>query len=180
MSDKPSSPVKLERNLDRSGFTSGATELDEWLRQYAWQNQRTNNVTTYVSHVGGTVVGYYAITVASYDRAGAPSSLVKGAPAQVPCILLARLAVDESWHGRGMGAALLRDALRRTVFISGSVGARLFLAHARDEAAHAFHMRHGDFIESPVEPLHLMVSIPELAKIPGFGSSDEPGSFTPG
>lgn len=168
MSDKPSSPVKLERAFDRSGFTSGAAELDEWLRQYAWQNQRANNATTYVSHFGGTVVGYYAITVASYDRAGAPSSLVKGAPAQVPCILLARLAVDESWQGKGVGAALLLDALRRTVFISGSVGARLFLVHARDEAAQTFYMRHGDFIESPVEPLHLMVPVSELTKVPGL------------
>ncbi|MCA0144819.1 GNAT family N-acetyltransferase [Blastococcus sp. LR1] len=168
MSEKPSSPVKLERAFDRSNFTSGAAELDEWLRQYSWQNQRANNATTYVSHVDGLVVGYYAITVASYDRAGAPATLVKGAPAQVPCILLARLAVDEAWHGRGLGAALLRDALRRALFISESVGARLFLVHARDESAHAFYMRHGDFLESPVEQLHLMVPMAELAKIPGF------------
>lgn len=168
MSEKPSSPVKLERVFDRSSFTSGAAELDEWLRQYAWQNQRANNATTYVSHLNGTIVGYYAITVASYDRAGAPAPLVKGAPAQVPCILLARLAVDESWQGRGIGAALLLDALRRAVFISGSVGARLFLVHARDEAAHAFYMKLGNFVESPVEPLHLMAPVSELAKVPGL------------
>jgi GNAT superfamily N-acetyltransferase len=168
VSGKPTRPVKLERSFDRSGLTSGANELDEWLRQYAWQNQRADNATTYVSHLNGSVIGYYAITVASYDRAGAPTALVKGAPAQVPCILLARLAVDESWHGRGIGAALLFDALRRAVFISQSVGARLVLVHARDETAHSFYMRHGDFLESPVEPLHLMVSIQELAKIPGY------------
>lgn len=168
MSDKPSSPVKLERAFERSSFTSGATELDEWLRQYAWQNQRANNATTYVSHLDGTIIGYYAITVASYDRADAPAPLVKGAPAQVPCILLARLAVDEAWQGRGVGAALLLDALRRTLFISGSVGARLFLVHARDEAAQAFYMRHGDFVQSPIEPLHLMVPVSELAQVSGL------------
>lgn len=168
MSGTPTRPVKLERSFDRSQFSSGANELDEWLRQYAWQNQRANNATTYVTHVDGQVIGYYAITVASYERAGAPPELVKGAPAQVPCILLARLAVDESWRGRGIGAALLLDALRRAVFISDSVGARLFLVHARDDDAHSFYIHHGDFLESPVEPLHLMVPIHELAKLPGF------------
>jgi GNAT superfamily N-acetyltransferase len=165
---KPCRPVKLEKSFDRSGFTSGASELDEWLQKYAWQNQRANNATTYVSHVDGRIVGYYAITVASYDRAGAPMEIAKGAPAQVPCILLARLAVDQDWRGAGLGAAMLEDALRRAVFVSKSVGARAVLVHARDEEARAFYLHLGDFIESPVDELHLLVPMRELASLEEF------------
>lgn len=165
---KPSRPIKLDRSLDRSQFTSEATELDEWLRKYSWQNQRANNATTYASHVDGRVIGYYAITVASYDRSGAPEPIAKGAPAQVPCILLARLAVDRDWQGQGIGAALLYDALRRAVFISESVGARAVLVHARDDDAREFYLRLGDFLPSPVDPLHLLVPMAALAAVPGY------------
>ena len=168
MSGRPCRPVKLEKSFDRSSFTSGAVELDEWLRKYAWQNQRANSATTYVSHLDGRIAGYYAITVASYDRAGAPLDVAKGAPAQVPCILLARLAVDQEWGGKGVGAGLLYDALRRAVFISTSVGARAVLVHARDEDARAFYLHLGDFVESPVDPLHLLVPMASLSALEGY------------
>lgn len=168
---KPCQPVKLEKSFDRSQFSSGALELDEWLAKYSWQNQRANNATTYVTHVDGLVVGYYAITVASYERTGAPESIAKGAPVQVPCILLARLAVDENWKGRGLGAALLNDALRRAVFISQSVAARAVLVHARDDDARAFYLKLGDFLQSPVDQLHLMAPIKELQNMPEYQSN---------
>lgn len=168
MSQKPCSPVKLEKAFDRSSFNSGAAELDEWLTKYSWQNQRANNAPTYVSHVNGLVVGYYAITVASYERASAPEAVAKGAPTQVPCILLARLAVDDNWKHKGIGAALLHDALLRAVFISGSVGARAVLVHARDEEARAFYLPLGDFLESPVDRLHLLAPMKALQGLPEY------------
>jgi GNAT superfamily N-acetyltransferase len=172
VSTRPTSPRKLERGDDRTGFQSGADELDEWLAKYAWQNQRANNAITYVSLADGRVVGYYAITVAAYARTEAPVVVAKGAPEQVPCLLLARLAVDREWQGHGLGAGLLRDALERFVVLADSVGARCVLVHARDEEARAFYLSQGDFLQSPVDRLHLLAPIKALRD--HFGSA-EPG-----
>lgn len=70
---KPRQPEKLTKAHDRKSFESGAAELDEWLRKYSWQTS-ANNATTYVTATGdGRVVGYYALTVAGYEKAAAPN-----------------------------------------------------------------------------------------------------------
>jgi GNAT superfamily N-acetyltransferase len=126
-------PRKLEKSDSRDDFASGAAELDEWFARFAWENQ------------------------AAVARAEAPQRLAERGPAQIPCILLARLAVDNDFAGRGAGAGLLRDALRRSYQLSGSIGAAAVLIHCRDESAKNFYLRHGDFLPSPVDDLHLMV-----------------------
>lgn len=90
--------------------------------------------------------------------------LQKGRPSQIPCILLARLAVDERYGGQGLGWELLRDALLRGVQLSGSIGAAAILVHCRDESAKAFYLHHGDFLQSPTDDLHLMVPIKALRR----------------
>ena len=157
-----SSPRKLTRDVDRRAFASGAPELDEWFAKYAWQNQVANNATTYVTTAGERVAGYYALAMAAVERAAAPEQLAKGRPAQIPCILLARLAVDHRDRGSGIGAGLLRDALLRGVLLSRSIGAAAVLVHCRDEAARDFYLHNGDFIPSPVDGMHLMVPITAL------------------
>lgn len=160
-------PRKLEKSDDRADFSSGATELDDWLHRFAWENQAANNATTYVTTDGLRVVGYYAITMAAYDLSDAPTALAKNRPRQIPCILLARLAVDRELQGCGWGAELLRDALVRSVGLSESIGAAAVLVHCRDETARDFYLRHGDFLASPIEPLHLFVAMKELRKYVG-------------
>jgi len=103
MTGRPCAPRKLTKADVREGFDSGAPELDEWLARYSWQNQRADNAVTYVSELDGRVVGYYAITVASVTSDTVPERVSKGAPRQVPCLLLARLAVDRNMQGFGLG-----------------------------------------------------------------------------
>lgn len=161
----PRRPEKLTKAHDRTRFHSGAPELDEWLTKYSWQNLRANNATTYVTATGsGRVVGYYAITVAGYARNAAPSLIAKGAPDTVPCFLLARLAVDREWHGHGLGWGLLRDALHRVLVLSESVAAPVLLVHARDDEARAFYCHHAEFLQSPVDPLHLFLPMKAIAE----------------
>ena len=160
---KPTRPHKLSKADDRTGFESGAVELDEWLQKYSWQNQRANNATTYVSTDGDRVVGYYAITVAGYARSAAPEAIAKRAPAAVPCFLLARLAVDVRWQGHGLGWGLLQDALQRVLMLSQSVAAPALLVHARDAAARDFYLHHAEFEQSPVDPLHLFLPLTAIA-----------------
>ncbi len=161
---KPSRPQKLTKAHDRTRFDSGAPELDQWLKKYSWQNLRANNATTYVTtNVDGRVIGYYAITVAGYQRDAVPDAIAKKAPATVPCFLLARLAVDIGWHGRGVGWGLLRDAMQRVLLLTDSVAAPALLVHARDDGARAFYCHHAEFLQSPVDPLHLFLPMTAIA-----------------
>lgn len=157
-------PRKLQRSDTRIGFRSGANDLDDWLIKYAWQNQEANNAITYVITDGDRVVAYYAIAMAAVAKSAAHESIQKGRPTQIPCILLARLAVDEQYKGDGLGWELLRDALLRGFQLSQSIGAAAILVHCRNEDAKAFYLHNGDFLQSPVEELHLMVPIKALRK----------------
>jgi len=174
---KPCAPRKLTRTDVREGFDSGAPELDEWLARYSWQNQRANNSVTYVSMLDGRVVGYCAIAVANVTSESAPAiavanvtsesapvAVARGAPRQVPCLLLARLAVDEVMQGLGLGRGLLVDALRRTVSLADAVGIRTLLVHARDDAARQFYLAQAEFLESPSDPLHLLLPVKDIVR----------------
>ncbi|TDL45039.1 GNAT family N-acetyltransferase [Microbacterium oleivorans] len=155
-------PRKLEKSDARETFHSGATELDDWFTRFAWENQAANNATTYVARDGDRVAGFYSITMAAVAKDDAPARVSERRPSQIPCILLARLAVDEAYKGEGLGSGLLRDALIRSFHISGSIGAAAVLIHCRDENAKSFYLHHGDFLQSPVEDLHLMIPMKEL------------------
>ncbi|MDY0828460.1 GNAT family N-acetyltransferase [Microbacterium sp. BG28] len=155
-------PRKLEKSDARDSFHSGAIELDDWFTRFAWENQAANNATTYVTHHGDRVAGFYSITMAAVAREEAPTRVAQHRPSQIPCILLARLAVDEDYKGEGLGCGLLRDALIRSFHISGSIGAAAVLIHCRDENAKSFYLHHGDFLQSPVEDLHLMLPMKSL------------------
>ncbi|MDR0594046.1 MAG: GNAT family N-acetyltransferase [Bifidobacteriaceae bacterium] len=159
-------PRKLARGDVRDGFRSGADELDRWLTEFAWQNQVAGNAVTYVTLDGQRVVGYYAIAMAAVTRAGLPAGLHPGRrPTQVPCLLLARLAVDRRYQGQGLGLDLLRDALVRAVHFSTEIGTVAVLVHCRDQAAKDFYLRGGDFLVSPIDRLQLLAPIAALAQL---------------
>ena len=102
----------------------------------------------------------------SYE--GAPARLTKGlASHQVPIMLLARLAVSALWQGRGVGAGLLKDAMRRTLQAADIAGIRAFAVHAKGEAARGYYERFG-FIPSPTDPFHLFVLVKDLRRIAGM------------
>ncbi|WP_029145233.1 GNAT family N-acetyltransferase [Microbacterium luticocti] len=157
-------PRRLIRSDDRRSFRSGAADLDDWFHRYAWQNQLANNAVTYVLTDGDRIAGFYSLAMAAVSKDAAPQALARHRPSQIPCILLARLAVDASYHGQGLGWELLRDALLRAVQLSRSIGAAAVLVHCRDDAARAFYLHNGDFLSSPVDDLHLMVPIAALEK----------------
>jgi predicted N-acetyltransferase YhbS len=81
----------------------------------------------------------------------------------IPVMLLARLATDITWQGRGLGAALLADAMRRTLQAAEIAGIRALVVHAKDEKARRFY-EHFDFDASPKNPLHLSILIKEIRR----------------
>ena len=103
---------RLDSHHDVSTFDSGSDMLDGWLRRHALAAQRMDSARTFVATRGGGVVGYFSLTMGSVLRADAPAKLVRGVPAHpVGMVLLARLAVDQSQQGKGVGAMLLAEAL---------------------------------------------------------------------
>jgi GNAT superfamily N-acetyltransferase len=107
-------------------------------------------------------VGYHSLAAGSVLRHEAPERIAQGiANHPVGLILLARLAVDRSEQGRGLGKALLRDALGRIEQAADVVGVRAVLVHAIDDAARRFYLHHG-FQPSPVDPFQLMLLMKDL------------------
>ncbi len=161
-SESLAAPVLLTRSHDRSRFDCGVPALDEYLKQYALQNQKRHAARTYVATRGNCVVGYYTLAYGSVVLEEAPPSVKAGmAKHPVPVILLARLAVDVSERGQGLGAGLLKDALLRTVQAAEIAGLRAMIVHAKDDAARAFYERSG-FEPSPIDDYHLFLKVSDI------------------
>ncbi len=156
------SPVPLSAGHDLSGFDCGLPALNDYLKKYALQNHQNQSARTYVATRGGRVAGYYTLAAGSVQREETPARISKGlARHPVPIILLARLAVDREEQGKGLGAALLKDALLRAAQAADLIGCRAVLVHAKDKAAQAFYRRYG-FEPSPVDELHLYLLMKDL------------------
>lgn len=155
---------KLHINHAVEGFDCGQEPLNRYLVRYAWMNQQAGAAQTYVGLVGDTVVGYHALAVGHVLPDQAPDRLTKGlARRPVPIMLLARLAVDIRWHGQGIGRALLKDAMLRTLQAADIAGIRALAVHAKDQNAREFY-DHFDFIPSPTDPLHLFVLLKDVRR----------------
>jgi GNAT superfamily N-acetyltransferase len=155
---------KLGSSHKLDDFDCGREELNRYLLRYAWTNQQAGAGQTYVGSVGQTVVGYHTLTVGHVLPEQAPERVVKGlARHPIPIMLLARLAVDLRWQGQGIGKALLKDAMLRTLQAADIVGMRAVAVHAKDENARKFYEKF-DFIASPTDPLHLLVLLKDVRR----------------
>ena len=155
---------KLTREHDLSGFDCANPALTDWLRKFTWTNQQADSAKTYVALDGNRVVGYYALTTGSVHRHESSQRIAKGlANHPIGVVLLARLAVDQLQQGKGLGKALLFDALSRIEEAADIVGVRAVLVHAIDEGARRFYL-HFEFEESPVDPYQLLLLLKDLRK----------------
>ncbi len=160
-----SDPERLSAEHALSGFECGNGSLNIWLQRHARTASAGGSAQTFVvtdEEQGGRVVGYYALAVASITHAEATERAAKGMPRhEIPALLLARLAVDQSVQGRGLGAFLLRDAMKRAIAVSEEAGVRLILVHAVEEGARAFYERFG-FEASPTDEMNLQMIIKDV------------------
>src|SRR5208283_1121936 len=138
--------------------------MDDWLKRRALQNEKSGSSRTYVLCTGRQVVGYYALAGGAVTHASAPGRIKRNMPDPVPVMVIGRLAIDVKLQGRGIGPALLRDAILRTVQAAEIAGIRAVLVHAISERAKRFYEECG-FIPSPVDPMTLMVTVREAVKI---------------
>jgi len=138
------------------------TALNNYLKKFALANQRNQSARTYVATREKCAVGYYTLAAASVRREEVPLRVAKGLAAHpVPVILLARLAVDRSEKGQGIGAGLLKDALLRAAAAADIIGCRAVMVHAKDENAATFYQQFG-FEKSADDPFRLFLLMKDI------------------
>jgi GNAT superfamily N-acetyltransferase len=158
-----STPEPLTGEHDVAAFSCGKPALDHWLKTRALSNQQRGLTAVMVVHDAGRVVGYYGLAPTAIVPSALPRAIRTGQPPDpVPCLLLAQLAVDQGWNGKGVGTGLVKHALMRCVEAARLIGGRALIVNAVDEEAAAFWRRRG-FIPSRDDPLVLFRSIADIA-----------------
>jgi GNAT superfamily N-acetyltransferase len=127
-----SAPVPLTSEHDLSGFDCGEPVLNDWLRLRALKNESRFS-RTYVVCEGNRVVAYFCISAGAVERARAPSKVRRNAPDTIPVSVIGRLAVSRDHAGKGLGAEILSDALRRIAVASQSIGIGAVLGLGMDD-----------------------------------------------
>lgn len=156
-----SPPAPLTDHHELAEFNSGVPELDEWLRRRARANQAGGASRTFVVCEENRIIAYYALASGAVKLPEAPGRFRRNMPDPIPVAVLGRLAIDQSYQGRGIGRALVRDAGLRLLNAAEILGIRGVLVHAISDDARAFYKAVG-FLPSPSDPMMLMVGLHDL------------------
>ena len=162
-----SDPVPLTPDHDLSGFDCGEPVLNDWLCNRALKNESRFS-RTYVVCEGKRVVAYFCISAGSVERVVAPGKVRRNAPDAIPVSIIGRLAVSRSHAGKGLGADLLADALRRIAVASRILGIGAVLVQAKNEAAKRFYLKCAEFIEYPEDSRTLFLPIETVVATFGY------------
>lgn len=106
----------------------------------------------------------YALSAGAISHENAPKAMRRNMPKPLPIILVGRLAIDEKYHNKGLGSALLRDAMIRALNVAGNTGVFAILVHAISENAKKFYLSRG-FVESPIQPMTLFMTMETVRSI---------------
>ena len=159
MPDIPlSKPVPLAPHHVLTDFDCGEPALNDWLKHRARKNQSRFS-RSYVVCEGDRVVAYYCVSAGAVERTGAPGKVRRNAPEAIPVSMIGRLAVDKAHAGRGLGADILADALRRIATATQTIGIAAVLVQAKDDNAKRFYLACAEFIEFPAESRTLFLPI---------------------
>lgn len=132
--------------------------MNDWLQHRALKNESRFS-RTYVVCESNRVVAYFCISAGAVERAAAPGKVRRNAPDTIPVSVVGRLAVGLDHAGKGLGADILSDALRRIAAASRSIGIGAVLVHAKDNAAKRFYLSCAEFIEYPADSRILFLPI---------------------
>lgn len=157
-------PLSAEHRID--GFDCGKPKLTEWLKAHALDNEgRSSRTYVVLANTGpqaGDVVGYYTLATGGVARSEIPRKIRQDLPNPVPVMMLGRLAVDERHQKKGIGPAMLREAMQRTLDISQAAGVRALMVHAIDDEAVTFYLQYG-FVLFPADSRTMFLPIETLA-----------------
>lgn len=156
----------LSRDHDRKAFRSGVDALDRYLRELALQDIRRRVAGCFVAlDDAGAIAGFYTLAATSVAIDSLPPEVTKRLPhySVIPAVLMGRLAVDARFQGKGLGPALVADAVMRTD--SFGIGAFALVVDAKDSRAIAFYESVG-FALIPGESRRLFVPIATALQAP--------------
>jgi GNAT superfamily N-acetyltransferase len=171
MARAPSPDLKIEplgQRHDRGAFTCGVESLDRYLRTQAGQDvrRRANSVLVLTdARLPNGILGYYTLCATALAQGDVPLAARKHVPRYplVSATLVGRLAVTVAMQGRGLGALLLADAVRRAYASAGAVGSSMLVVDAESEQAAAFYEANG-FVRLP-DSLRLVLPMATVAKL---------------
>ena len=149
MNRAPFRVAQLDSSHDRDAFSSGSPALDRYLREQVTQDIRRRVTACFVALADNQrIAGYYTLASASLLLADLPDSTAKKLPRYptIPAVRMGRLAIDQGFQGRGLGGALLADALERAM--RSEIAAYALMVDAKGDAAVSFYLHHG-FIALP-------------------------------
>jgi GNAT superfamily N-acetyltransferase len=159
---KLTAPMPLTENHVTDGFSCGVDSLDDWLKRRSLKNQIQGASRTFVVCDEARVVAYYALASGAVTTTQATGKLRRNMPDPIPVVILGRLAVDRSLHGKGFGRGLVRDASMRVMQAADAIGIRGMTVHALTDDAKAFYEKVG-FDPSPLDDHLLMITLADLA-----------------
>ena len=124
-------------------FSCGNTDLDKFLSKYALINDQNGYGKTFLLEDDGKIVGFFTLCSSSIKFEEFPtinSHLLPRYP--IPCIRIARLAVQKEYQGKGYGRELLKQAFLRILNVATTVGVRLIVVDAK-ESSKSFYEKYG-------------------------------------
>lgn len=130
---------------NRNRFNCGIEALNNYLKVMASQQAKKDNTRTFVledDNENSHIIGFYTLTMTPIDLKALPDKLQKKHPSSTSGGLIARLAVDDRYKGKGFGEWLLIDALRKLLAASDSVAFPVVIVDAKDGAKN-FYERYG-------------------------------------
>ena len=157
---------RLGPSHERGSFACGKPQLDDFIRLLVSQYDKRRLGRTYVAVKGGEkqVRGYYTLAAGSVVFANLPEAVAKKLPRHpVPTALLARLAVDQSAQGQGLGERLLMDAFERALKSGDELAIHAVEVDAIDDSAKVFYEKYG-FVPLLDDPLHLFLPLATIEK----------------
>lgn len=159
-------PELLRPDHSIEGFDCGESTLNWWLANKARHNQVESSSRTWVVTDATRVVAFYASSTAVILRSAATKKAARNQPDPLPALLLGRLAVDVRHQGQGLGSALLKHFILKSLEVATITGVRVLLVHAKDAEAAAFYLGYG-FEPSPIDDLTLMLLVNDILAPPG-------------
>lgn len=157
-------PAPISDEHEVNDFDCNEPSLDEWLKRRAIKNQISGASRCFVISNHNKVIGYYTLSAGAISHELAPKSMKRNMPDPLPVLLLGRLAIDKNYHNQGLGSALLRDALLRSVNVATDTGVVAILIHVLSEQAKQFYLSRG-FVQSPLQPMTLMMTLETVRSI---------------
>lgn len=164
------------KHHDRNLFSSGSEILDRYIKERVTSHAKQGVSRTYVAvpqmpdpdreqAEARPVQGFYTLSAGSLEFQAFPEALSKKLPRYpIPVALLGRLAVDQTVQGRGLGGALLFDAIARVIGIAEEMGIVAIRVDAKDERAAGFYRHHG-FIPFEEHALKLVLPLSTAIKL---------------